>query len=287
MEDSMTVRATVLCENSVYGMGDAVAEHRWSVWLETPRGTYLFDTGRGLGLLTNAGLFGIPVDESHAILLSHHHNDHTGGLLQTLHAMRRGSQRGTVPVYAHPDLFKVSFVAEDGRLNFCGLPHTCGALETAGAEFRLVTGWQEIAPGICMTGEIPRQTAYEFGDSELKHCDASGAIVVDPIRDDQTVVIDTPGGLFVVLGCSHAGLVNILTYISAQTGSTRFHTVMGGTHLGFAGEEQVARTIAALHAFDIGRIGVSHCTGPRVSARLAAEFGDRFFFSSVGTVAEA
>jgi 7,8-dihydropterin-6-yl-methyl-4-(beta-D-ribofuranosyl)aminobenzene 5'-phosphate synthase len=70
-------------------------------------------------------------------------------------------------------------------------------------------------------------------------------------------------------------------------GSTRFHTVMGGTHLGFAGEEQVARTIAALHAFDIGRIGVSHCTGPRVSARLATEFGDRFFFRSVGTVAEA
>ncbi|MDQ3222414.1 MAG: MBL fold metallo-hydrolase [Gemmatimonadota bacterium] len=281
----MAVRATVLCENSVYGMGDAVAEHGWSVWLETPRWAFLFDTGRGQGLWPNAALFKIPLAAAHAILLSHHHNDHTGGLLQTVRAIQRETERA-VPVYAHPDLFKDSFVEEDGALTFCGLPHTRGALETTGADFRLAAGWQEIAPGVCMTGEVPRQTPYEVGDPDLKHRDSSGAIVVDPIRDDQTVVIDTPNGLFVVLGCSHAGLINILHYIQEQTGATRFHTVMGGTHLGFAGEEQVAQTLATLHDFDIGRIGVSHCTGPKVAARMAREFGDRFFFSSVGTVAE-
>ena len=111
--------------------------------------------------------------------------------------------------------------------------------------------------------------------------------MVDPVRDDQTVVIDTADGLFVVLGCSHAGLINILTHISEQTGSTRFHTVMGGTHLGPVSEAQVTQTIAALHDFDIGRIGVSHCTGQKVAARMAREFGDRFFFCSVGTVVEA
>jgi 7,8-dihydropterin-6-yl-methyl-4-(beta-D-ribofuranosyl)aminobenzene 5'-phosphate synthase len=283
----MAVRATVLCENSVYGMGDAMAEHGWSVWLETPAGPFLFDTGRGHSLLGNAGLFGISLGEAQAILLSHHHNDHTGGLLDTVRSMRRGSDRETVPVYAHPDLFKDSFVEENGILSFCGLPHTRAALETAGAQFHLATGWQEIVPGVCMTGEVPRQTTYELGDPDLKHYDASGAIAIDPIRDDQTVVIDTPEGLFVVLGCSHAGVINILTHISEHTGSTRFHTVMGGTHLGFAEEEQIARSIAALQTFDIGRIGVSHCTGPRVSARLALEFGDRFVFCSVGTVIEA
>jgi 7,8-dihydropterin-6-yl-methyl-4-(beta-D-ribofuranosyl)aminobenzene 5'-phosphate synthase len=138
-----------------------------------------------------------------------------------------------------------------------------------------------------MTGEVPRRTAYELGDQNLKHYDQTGQLAVDPIRDDQTVVIDTPDGLFVVLGCSHAGVINILTYISEQTGTARFHTVMGGTHLGPVGEEQVEQTIAALHHFDIARIGVSHCTGPNVSARMAREFGDRFFFCSVGTVAEA
>lgn len=283
----MPVKATVLCENTVYGNDGALAEHGWSVWLETEAGPFLFDTGRGNTLLKNAAHFGIPLGDASAILLSHHHADHTGGLLDVVTVMRRGSGCERVPVHAHPDLFKDSFSESKGHLRFIGVPHTRAALETAGADFRLARDWQQIAPGLSMTGEIPRRTTYEFGDQNLKHYDSGRHIVVDPIRDDQTVVLDTPDGLVVVLGCSHAGLINILTYISKQTGQTRFHTIMGGTHLGPVGEEQIDRTIAALHAMDIGRLGVSHCTGPKVGARLAHEFGERFFFCSVGTIVEA
>jgi 7,8-dihydropterin-6-yl-methyl-4-(beta-D-ribofuranosyl)aminobenzene 5'-phosphate synthase len=283
----MAVRAKVLCENAVYGTLGAVAEHGWSVWLETPSGAFLFDTGQGQSILNNARVFGLPLEEARAILLSHHHIDHTGGLLETVHAMRRKSDRAAVPVHAHPDLFKDSFNESHGKLEFIGVPHTRSALETAGARFNLATEWQELVPGVCLSGEVPRRTAFEFGDQELRHYDESGNLVVDPVRDDQTVVIDTADGMFVVLGCSHAGLINILIHISEQTGSTRFHTVMGGTHLGSVSEAQVTQTIAALHGFDIVRIGASHCTGPKVAARMAGEFGDRFFFCSVGTVVEA
>lgn len=282
----MIVKATVLVENSVQGNAGALAEHGWSVWLDTPAGPFLFDTGQGNTLRNNAGIFGVPLAEARAILLSHHHFDHTGGLLGAVQTVRRGSGRERVPVHAHPDLFKESFSERNGRLSFIGLPHTRPALQYAGADFRLETGWQEIAPGMYMTGEIPRRHAFELGDQNMKHHDAAGRIVVDPVRDDQTVVFDLPDGLFVVLGCAHAGLINILDYIQEQTGKTRFHTVMGGTHLGGVNQEQVEQTIAALRAYDIAHLGVSHCTGPQVAARLAHEYGDRFFFCGVGKVVE-
>ena len=282
----MAVKATVLCENAVYGHLGAVAEHGWAVWLETPGGNYLFDTGQGMVLLHNAAFFEKNISTARAVLISHHHIDHTGGLLGVLHAMRGGPGEGGVPVHAHPDLFKASYNTKKDKFVHIGVPHARPVLEAAGADFRLERCWQEVADRIWMTGEVPRRTEFEIGDLDLKHYDAEGKLVVDPIVDDQTVVIETPEGLFVLLGCSHAGIVNILNYVIEKTGESRFHTVMGGTHLGPVEEEQVANSIEALAEFDIGRIGASHCTGQGPAARMAARFGNRFFFCTVGNEVE-
>jgi 7,8-dihydropterin-6-yl-methyl-4-(beta-D-ribofuranosyl)aminobenzene 5'-phosphate synthase len=278
----MTVRATVLCENSVYGRLGTLSEHGWSVWIETATGRYLYDTGQGLTLRHNSRSLDVDYSVADAVLISHHHIDHTGGLLEAVQTIAHRAS-ASVPVYTHPDLFKNSYASHNDQLRFVGLPHARRALETAGAEFQLDTGWREAVEGVFMTGEVPRRTTYEVPDAHMRHEDERGDIVLDPIRDDQTVVIPTPDGLFVILGCSHAGIVNILTWITERTGQSHFHTIMGGTHLGPADEDMVAKTIAALHEFDIERIGVSHCTGPTVAARMAQAFGERFFFCSVGT----
>lgn len=279
----MPIKATILCENAVYGHAGAVAEHGWSVWLETPAGHFLFDTGQGKGLLNNATLFGIDLAEAGAILLSHHHFDHTNGLLDALRTMH-----GPVPVYGHPDLFKDSYHQgqDEPRPWHIGMAFTRGVLEAAGADFRLNRIWTPVAEGMWLSGEVPRDPAFVPRDPALKHRDPAGNLVEDPIRDDQTVVIDTPEGLFVVLGCSHAGIVNILRYVAEQTGQSRFHTVIGGTHLVAADDAQLERSIEALLAMDIGRLGVSHCTGAKATLRLAGAFGERFFFCHVGTVVE-
>ena len=49
---------------------------------------------------------------------------------------------------------------------------------------------------------------------------------------------------------------------------------------------QVERTVEELKDLGVRRLGVSHCTGLSVASRLAAEFGDRFFFNNTGTTIE-
>jgi 7,8-dihydropterin-6-yl-methyl-4-(beta-D-ribofuranosyl)aminobenzene 5'-phosphate synthase len=106
------------------------------------------------------------------------------------------------------------------------------------------------------------------------------------MRDDQALAVETARGLFVLLGCSHSGVVNTLNYIMERTGKTRIHTVLGGTHLGPIDGEEAERSIEALARLDIGRIGVSHCTGTRASLRLREVFGDRFFSCHTGDVVQ-
>jgi len=101
--------------------------------------------------------------------------------------------------------------------------------------------------------------------------------------DDQTLIINSEQGLILLLGCAHAGLINILHYVQQKLPGRPIHTVIGGTHLGFAGDEQFTATVEALRDFDIKCLAASHCTGLERGAYLAKEFGNTFRFAPVGT----
>jgi 7,8-dihydropterin-6-yl-methyl-4-(beta-D-ribofuranosyl)aminobenzene 5'-phosphate synthase len=122
------------------------------------------------------------------------------------------------------------------------------------------------------------------GIPTLTHLMEAQGLVQDPLQDDLSVIIPTENGLFVILGCAHAGIVNTLNFAMKRMNEDRIHTVFGGTHLGPVGEEQREESINALKTMKIAHWGVSHCTGMKTSVRLAQEWGDRFVFCSVGTV---
>jgi 7,8-dihydropterin-6-yl-methyl-4-(beta-D-ribofuranosyl)aminobenzene 5'-phosphate synthase len=276
----MKVKTTMVCENCVFHLPGAMAEHGLSIFLETDQGNYLLDTGPGKTIVNNALVLGIDLRTIKGIILSHHHFDHTGGLGPVL------DLKGAVDIYTHPDLFRESYSVTENAARYIGVPYPRPLLEAKGATFKFSNEFREIETGMWLTGEVPRRTDYELGDKKLVVKSGEG-YVKDDIRDDQSVVIETEKGLFIVLGCCHSGIINTLSYIMEKMGQSRIHTVIGGTHLGPVSDEQREKSIAALKAFNIERIGVSHCTGLKTAARLASEFGDRFFFCNVGTVVEA
>jgi 7,8-dihydropterin-6-yl-methyl-4-(beta-D-ribofuranosyl)aminobenzene 5'-phosphate synthase len=69
----------ILCDNNI-GRMDFLGEHGFAALIEHDDKTYLFDTGQGHTLPHNVKSGGFKLDGIEAILLSHGHFDHTGGL---------------------------------------------------------------------------------------------------------------------------------------------------------------------------------------------------------------
>jgi 7,8-dihydropterin-6-yl-methyl-4-(beta-D-ribofuranosyl)aminobenzene 5'-phosphate synthase len=274
----MTTTLRILVENTVPGKSDGLmGEHGFSLFVERPEIRLLFDTGAsGTALLHNASRLGVDLRTAEAIVLSHGHMDHSGGLVAALRAIGK-----PIPVYGHPDIFTDRYGKRADRVTYAGLPFKREALEGMGAVFALSPAFRRIGPGIYLTGEVPRRNAFETGDAHL-FITRDGASVRDPFTDDQSLVLETTEGLALVLGCCHAGLVNTLEHVRNQLPGRPIRAVIGGTHLGFAPPEQLARTIELLRTLNIRLIGCSHCTGLPAGARLVAELGDRVEFCNVG-----
>jgi 7,8-dihydropterin-6-yl-methyl-4-(beta-D-ribofuranosyl)aminobenzene 5'-phosphate synthase len=278
------IRLTVVCENTAGPAYKILGEHGFSVLVEHKSGKLLFDTGQGRTIVHNADCLKKDLSEVNRIVLSHGHYDHTGGLEQVL------QRCGTVDVFCHPGVFveRFSTIKNKGETIYrsAGMPFERSELETSGARFVFNTDFSEIVPGVYLTGEIPRVTAFEKDDSRLKVC-ANGAYAQDGVPDDQCLVLESGQGVAVVLGCAHSGLINTLNHIAAQFPGKPVHTVIGGTHLGFLGDGQLEQTIRELTAsFNVQKIGVSHCTGPGAAARLMQVFGNCFFFANAGSTME-
>ena len=277
----MKTRITILCENSVGLPFGVVGEHGFACYVETGKGNYLFDTGQGFGIVQNALALKKDLRTIQSVLISHGHYDHTGGLPAVL------KLREKVDVHGHPDMFIERFVRFNGTKKAIGIPFRRSYLESLGANFCLNKEMTEVGPGVYLTGEIPRKTDFEKGDANMVACMPDGRTVQpDPICDDLSMVLNSDKGLILVLGCAHAGLVNILNYVLETTGRNRIYAIIGGTHLGFSSDEQFEETLKAIDRYNIEKVGVSHCTGLMKASLLHARLGERFFFGCVGAVLE-
>ncbi len=274
----MATTLTVITENTVPAKaGGLYAEHGFALFLDRPESKILFDPGpAGIATLNNAPRLGIDLRAADGMVLSHGHMDHTGALPGVLRVMAK-----RVPVYAHPDVFTDRYAKLGERMIYVGLPFKREALVGMGAAFDLSTDFREIVPGVYLSGEIPRRRTFETGDAEL-FVKQDGEFLRDPLKDDQSLAVETAEGLGLILGCCHSGLINTIDHFQSRLPGKPIHTVMGGTHLEFAPAEQLRETIGILKGLGLKRLGLSHCTGLRAGARLAQELGEAVAFCSVG-----
>ena len=269
----------ILCDNNI-GRMDFLGEHGFAALIEHEDKTYLFDTGQGHTLPHNVKSGGVELDKIDAILLSHGHFDHTGGLPWVL------EQTGPKKVIAHPAVFASHMARRSPDPAeapvYVGPPKVQEAFEKAGAQFDFREASGEIAPGFHFITGYERQQDRTPGDRELVLAQGED-FVPDPITEDANLLLETPSGPVLVLGCAHGGVLNIMDHVKVKFGITRLHAVLGGTHLMFYAPEQIQAVIDTFEAFEVKLVGVSHCTGPQAAMILAQHFGDRFQQAAAGS----
>lgn len=274
------MKITVVVENTVSTKTDKplLGQHGLSMLLEHGGKRLLFDTAQSGILTKNLALLGIQPDSIDALVLSHGHYDHTGGLKAFLQHRSK-----PVDVYIGRDFFAERFAVHENKKEAVSVPYTVVGLETAGAQFHTVSAPLELWPGLWISGPIPRTNQHETGVATL----TNGIGLPDPFDDELAVYAKGGKGLTAVTGCAHRGILNIVEYGMQVTGATQVGAVIGGTHLGPASATQKEATIAQFLQWKPSLVAANHCTGLEMMAELAARLGTSVFKpASAGIVLE-
>jgi 7,8-dihydropterin-6-yl-methyl-4-(beta-D-ribofuranosyl)aminobenzene 5'-phosphate synthase len=250
-----------------------------SILIESAGRNILLDSGAGESVVKNAELLGIDLTRIDTIVLSHGHFDHTGGLPLLLAAIGRET-----PIIAHPDVFTPKYNHLKGHKDrYIGIPYSRQELEDLGARFTLSRLPVPITDKITTSGEIRMTTDFESIDPALSLKTEEG-FIPDPLLDDLSLIITTPRGLVVVMGCAHRGMINILRQAREITGLSKIYLAVGGSHLKDSSEEQVWQAISALNEMGVQKLAACHCTGMPATLLLAQTYGKNFIFNQTGNV---
>jgi 7,8-dihydropterin-6-yl-methyl-4-(beta-D-ribofuranosyl)aminobenzene 5'-phosphate synthase len=241
--------------------------------------TLLFDSGPEADTFErNTRQLSIDLSAVEAVVLSHGHWDHAGGLLRAIDMIRSDGNNRDLPYYAHPDMFRQRGrqLPDGGIMPMEDVP-SIAELTAHGARVVATRAPQAALDGmIYVSGEIPRVTPFETG-LPFHYAKTDNGWEPDPwLIDERWLGVHVAGkGLVVLTACSHAGVINVLKDARAKHPDIPLYCVLGGFHLSGATEKIIPNTVEAMREFGLTYIAAGHCTGWRAMAALVNAFGDQ------------
>lgn len=252
------VLSTMLADNV------GVGEWGFSALVEVDGRRILFDTGaRPQTVLANTTEMRLSPSGIADVILSHNHGDHTGGLM----TLRREFAKTDPKLLSVAHVGKGIFLTRTGGGFTGSMADLKREYEATGGRFIEYGKPTEIAPGVWLTGPVPRKYPERNWSGSVKVETAQG-LAEDNIPEDMSMVFRTAKGLVVLSGCGHAGIVNTLEYARASVGRLPVYAVIGGWHLFPLDDAQLAWTAERLKDFGVGNFLGAHCTGIEATYRI-------------------
>lgn len=259
------MKLTVLVDNNTIIDQYYYGEPGVSYFIQDGNTTVLFDAGYSNLFTTNANLMGIDLGLINQVVLSHGHNDHTGGLTYFTPAgsttINKNHQK--VQLIAHPDVF---LPRRENNLDI-GSPVEELSINAV-FDFSFTTEPVWLTDHLVFLGEIPRTNSFE-NKEPVGQIKKNNKWSDDYLIDDSALVYNSEEGLFIITGCSHAGICNTIDHAIQVCGETRIAGIIGGFHLINPTPKQVTGTLKYFTNADIAEVYPCHCTALKFKIELA------------------
>ena len=254
------MKLTVLVDNFTYIDQYYHGEPAAAYYLELEDKRILFDTGYSEIVLSNAEKMGIDLSKLTHIVFSHGHDDHTRGFKFLADKI----DLANVEVIAHPACFLPKY---SGDL-YIGASYSLQEMQ-AKTNFKPLAESYALTDKLIYLGQIPRTNDYE-NKEPIGSYEQDGKREADYLLDDTALAYRTNEGLFIITGCSHSGICNIIEYAKKVCGEERICGVLGGFHI-FEDDMRLAKTVEYLEKCNLQKLYPAHCVSLIAKAKMMAK----------------
>lgn len=256
----MALTLTVLLENRrAAGAGKTLlAKPGLSLLVQDETTTILFDTGPDGSFMHNAAQMGVDLTHLTAVVLSHGHYDHCGGVPWLADNSR---------IICHPQIACERYAS----VTVAGTPRKIKKLSHDNNYSRFIMEYTReplaISDRFLWSGEISVPTPQSYGVISEK------TLQPDYISDEGVLIYKSERGLVIITGCGHRGIENIVRHCQKITGVNQIYALVGGFHLraasppSYGGPDNLlsnnnpknySAVIALVHGVDCGYRELTH-----------------------------
>jgi 7,8-dihydropterin-6-yl-methyl-4-(beta-D-ribofuranosyl)aminobenzene 5'-phosphate synthase len=271
------VRICILVDNRTQSA--LIKEHGFSAWIETFGHKILFDTGQGKALIYNSAELGCDLSLADALILSHGHYDHSGGVPYVL------KRNPNISIYCHSHAIDTRYVIRDGTLpKDISIPQEAklAILGLPTEQVCQIAHPERIYPNIGLSGPIPQSHPLENISGPF-YLDPEGTRQ-DPLEDDMAMWIQSDRGLVIITGCCHSGLISTVNHVRRVSGQEKISAIIGGFHLAHTSLQRLEATCQALQEWNVDTIIPCHCTGDEAVALMQNKLGGKVIQGYAGMI---